>query len=244
MLKTNENFNFIIIGAGRGGTSLLAGVIDSHPELEVGFEQFANILIEKSRFYQNSKSIISQQMNLFRKACINEAKNYGRLWGNKITTEQILGNQNPGLVKPEEQLFIVRTFFETLQDVKIIFILRDGKTCIRSKVNRTNQPIELACLRWKFSVEVYKYCLATQNTRNMMAIKFEDLLIEPEPTLKNVCNFLDVHYEEKMLQGTNNSKMIPDYRNSSFDRSKLISERIGDEYYSLIEQELRFCNYL
>lgn len=243
-LTPMENFNFIIIGAGRGGTSLLAAIIDSHSKLEVGFEYFANILIEKSEFYQSSKIAIFEQMKLFKEACVNEAKNHDKkLWGNKITTEQILGNRNPKLVSLEDRLYIINTFFKTLQNIKVIFILRDGRSCVRSKVNRTNQPTELACLRWQFSVEVYKYCLTSQN-RNAITIKFEDLLTQPKFILEKICEFLAVDYEEHMLRGTMNPKLLPEYRNSSFDSSKLTFEGISNEYFSLIEKELHFCNYL
>lgn len=243
-----RSFHFLIIGAGRGGTSLLAGLLDYHSKLEVGFEMFSTkYLMGKSLFHtigRSKKTLIYNRTTTFRKACINESKKFpGKLWGNKITTEQIYGLEDHNLANPDQKVDIIDFFFRNgMSDIKIVFILRDGRACVRSKVNRTGQSIELACLRRKFSVQVYRYLKEFHN--NNITIKFEDLLNNPRYILDDICNFLGVPFEEKMLVGTTNKKMLPEYRSDTFNQSKIELLNIPDKYYSMILDDLRFCGYL
>lgn len=193
---------------------------------------------------RSKKKLIYNRTNAFREACINESKKFpGKLWGNKITTEQICGLEDHNLVNPDQKVDIINFFFRnSMPDIKIVFILRDGRTCVRSKVNRTGQSIELACLRWKFSVQVYRYLKEFHN--NNITIKFEDLLNNPRFILEDICNFLGVPFEEKMLVGTKNEKMLPEYQSDTFKQSKIGLENIPEKYYFMIQDDLRYCGYL
>ena len=248
MTESNHSFKFLIIGAGRGGTSLLSGLLDSHPKLEVGFELFAiEYLMGKSflnRIFQRKKFIIHDRTAAFKDACIRESKKFSeKLWGNKITTEQIFGLEDHNIANPRERVDIIDFFFrESMYDIKIIFILRDGRTCVRSKVKRTGQPFALACKRWNFSVQVYRYLKESHN--NNITVKFEELLKNPRQVLENICSFLSIPFEEKVLKGTRNEKMLPEYRKDTFDLSKIELENISDEDFTFIKDGLKFCNYI
>lgn len=248
MSESNHSFKFLIIGAGRGGSSLLAGLLDSHSKLEVGFELFAiKYLMGKSfldRIFQRKKFIIHDRTGAFKNACIRESKKFpGKLWGNKITTEQIFGLEDQNIANPKEKVDIIDFFFrKSMNDIKIIFIIRDGRTCVCSKVKRTGQPFVLACERWNFSVQVYRYLKESHN--NNINVKFEELLKNPRQVLENICGFLSIPFEEKMLKGTRNEKMLPEYRKDTFDLSKIELENISDEDFTLIQDGLKFCNYI
>lgn len=247
MSESNHSFKFLIIGAGRGGSSLLAGLLDSHSKLEVGFELFAiKYLMGKSffeRIFQRKKFIIHNRTDAFKNACIRESKKFpGKLWGNKITTEQIFGLEDHNILNPKNKVDIIDFFFrKSMYDIKIIFIIRDGRTCVRSKVKRTGQPFALACQRWNFSVQVYRYL---KESHNNITVKFEELLKNPRQVLENICGFLSIPFEEKMLKGTRNDKMLPEYRKDTFDLSKIELENISDEDFTLIQDGLKFCNYI
>lgn len=240
-----NNFQFLIIGAGRGGTSLLAGLLDHHPQLEVGFEQFsAAYLMGRELQVTDSNNLIGERVQHFRTACLQEASHFsGKIWGNKITTEQLFGLEDHNSTNPEKSVDILDYFFhQVFPTIKIIFILRDGRTCVRSKVARTGQSIELACKRWKFSVDVYKFL--KQQHKNNLCLRYENLVGNPIPTLQSICSFLGVSYNESMLTGTDNAKMLPEYRQSQLDANKLILDEFVPDYYKEIEEELRYCGYL
>jgi LPS sulfotransferase NodH len=244
-------FHFLIVGAGRGGTSLLTGLLDSHSRLEVGFEKFSIDFLMGQKMPRRSwfrgrgnGRLIHDRVSAFKRACLSEARSYpGQLWGNKITTEQIYGLEDHNRLNAGAGMDILDFFFhKSLPESKVIFILRDGRTCVRSKVNRTGQSIELACARWKFSVQVYKY-LAERHLNNVV-VRFENLLQQPVSELSRICDFLGVNFEEKMLDGTMNPKIPPEYRQDSIAKAKLAALANDEEWHSLIAEDLSYCGYL
>jgi hypothetical protein len=239
-----NNFGFLILGAGRGGTSLLAGLLDQHSQLEVGFEKFSIEFLMGQKIYALRSQIFDERVRAFLTHCQQEAIKYPtKIWGNKITTEQLFGLEDTNIANPEAKIDILDRFFNGyLSDIKIIFILRDGRTCVKSKVSRTGISLEAACERWKFSVKVYRFL--KNNHHNNICIKFEDLLTQPSEILKSICNFLTILYEDSMLKGTLCYKMLPEYRQTGFDLSKLELHYIPQGCDQLIYEELKFCHYV
>ena len=242
--RLKDNFKFHIVGVGRGGTSLLAGLLDYHSGLKVGFELYAvDYLMGKKLPCQGSK-LFHKRVKAYLHACNKEAKHSPHvLWGNKITTEQVFGLEDHNLGNPGARIDVLDTFFNTyLKGNAIIFILRDGRTCINSKVQRTGQPIEKACERWQYSVKCYKFFKTCHE--NNICVRFEDLLLHPRTALINICNFLKVPYQEEMLKGTMNKMVPPEYQQNKFDVSKTQSIDIPDYCLSRIEDDLKYCGYL
>ncbi|HEY9871011.1 MAG TPA: sulfotransferase [Candidatus Obscuribacterales bacterium] len=227
-------FEFLILGAGRGGTSLLMALLDTHSKLEI-LSEYASVecLMDKSRN-------VFQRVEAFREACLAEAARHSdKIWGNKITTEQLAALATGS---PSADFDVLGYFFnQAFRTTKIIFILRDGRACVRSKVKRTGQSYETACMRWNYSVEVYRYLLGDP-TRHLLT-KFEDLLVDPPTVLRRITEFLGVPFEEGMLLGTDNPKLRPEYRNTGFDLTKMDTGPVAD-WYGVIEHNLRLCGYL
>ena len=240
----SNNFKFLIVGAGRGGTSLLAGLLDYHSELSVGFELHSVAYLMGKELPHHGPEIFHRRATAFISACIETASHYPDvLWGNKITTEQIFGLEDHNLVNPQLEKDILHAFFNVyLKGIKIIFILRDGRTCVNSKVNRTGQPIELACERWLYSVKCYKF-FCSQHANNI-CIKFEDLLVHPQTTLTDICDFLEIPFQQEMLNGVRNKKLMPEYQYEKLDITKTESVDLPDDCLRRIEEDLKYCGYL
>lgn len=241
---SESNFKFLIVGAGRGGTSLLAGLLDYHPELEVGFEYYSAACLMGTGFLYMGPDLFHHRVTAFVTACCQIANQFpNSLWGNKITTEQIYGLQEHNRVNPLSKIDILSEFFsDYLRDIKIVFILRDGRTCVNSKVQRTGQSMEKACERWKFSVKCYNFFC--NNHFNNICIRYEDLLLNPQITLTKVCNFLSISYQPEMLDGIQNKKMLPEYRNHKIDLSKMTHTELPEKYFNLIIEDLKYCGYI
>jgi len=237
-------FRFLILGAGRGGTSLLAGLLDQHSQLEVGFEKFSIECLMGQKIRSQGHQIFHERVKKFLILCREEASHFpDKIWGNKITTEQLYGLEDHNNANPEQKIDILDCFFNKyLSDIKVVFILRDGRACVMSKVSRTGISLQSACERWNFSVQVYKFLKEHHN--HSICIKFEDLLRHPIDILKSLCSFLDISYEEQMLRGTNNQKIIPEYRHAGFDLSKLKIPDIPQCYNEIICEGLKYCKYL
>jgi hypothetical protein len=240
----DDNFKFLVIGAGRGGTSLLAGLLDFHDRLEVGFERFSEAYLMGASLATSRPAIFDDRVRAFLDSCRDEALRFpDSIYGNKITTEQVFGLEDHNAANPDATIDVLDRFFnEFMNGRKIVFVLRDGRTCVRSKMARTGQSLELACERWKYSVKVYRFLSARDH--DTLCIRFEDLLLCPKQTLADVCALLGVPYQESMLQGTANAKMPLDYRQRELDLSKLELSDIPPGCVERIRGELELCGYL
>jgi len=239
-----DNFKFLVIGAGRGGTSLLAGLLDYHPALTIAYELYAAAFLMGRELPQQGVDILDQRVASFISHCQNKAnQQLDTMWGNKITTEQLFGLEDHNVFNPNNKVDVLDAFFNKyLKGIKVVFILRDGRACIHSKINKTAQSLEQAAERWRYSVACYKF-FQTRHQNNF-CVRFEDLLYQPQETLVGICGFLGIAYQDVMLLGTNNSKMLPEYRKAGFDCSKAAVVELPEKILAAVRDDLMYCNYL
>ncbi len=235
-------FNFLILGAGRGGTSLLAGMLDYHSRLEVELEKHA-VAILMGQDAAPAHETQDQRLARFVQACTASAADFPhQYWGNKITTEQLAAVAAcPTASDQGEQSLLARFFLNHLRDVKILFILRDGRTCVRSKMARANLSAEQAIARWHYSVEVCQFAQATHP--RCLVVKYEDLVARPHPLLQQTCEFLEIDYEQGMLAGTANRKMLADYQQTGLNANPLSLEGIPPDWHTRMADALRAAGY-
>ena len=236
--------SFHIVGAGRGGTSLLAALLDSHPSIDVGFELYSQELLMTSEMPCGVSDAVRYRVDLYLDACSRDASvsfEYGRLWGNKITTEHIHAAISvPGGFDVDRQLGIF--FNELLADQLIVFILRDGRSCVASKMKRAGLSLEAACERWMFSVRCWDFL--RRRSMPTVILRFEDLLVQPVKALEEVCTRLGVSYQASMLSGTSSERLLPEYRQEGFDLTRLQEISVSPPGYALLRSDLLRTGYL
>ncbi|HEX4296684.1 MAG TPA: hypothetical protein VHZ56_01555, partial [Devosia sp.] len=161
------------------------------------------------------------------------------VWGHKTTAEQIFELVEPALPNPEG-FDAVGDFIETFRQLMTVFIVRDGRTCIPSKMRRAGLSLELAIARWKFSIGL----LSRLNEAGVRlhVLRMEDLLMDGPGELKQVCAALDVAYDPIMLTGTQNEKMLPAYRRDKLDPNAAAIPG-EQEWVAQIAPELRYLGY-
>lgn len=237
-------FELLILGAGRGGTSLLAGILDAHSHLEIAFEQFAAAYLMGRQLPVEKADNYHERTSAFLAACDASAATFPEhIWGNKITTEQLRSLQKHNAIEGYEPIDLLPEFFQkTLHGKKVIFILRDGRSCVISKINRTGTDIAWACSRWLFSAKVYRYLREHQG--DWHTLKYEDLVADPEKATRSICAFLGLDFEPGMLtEGPNNPKMLADYRQSGIEQKTPI-KALPAEYLEQLRADLEYCGYL
>ena len=84
-------------------------------------------------------------------------------------------------------------------EVRIILLTRDGRGVFYSGIKHGFGK-ELALTAWKNHYERGLPLLQKQvRPEHLLRVKYEDLVVKPEETLKTVCNFLELDFEENML---------------------------------------------
>ena len=145
----------LVIGAGRGGTSLLAACLGGHPRVAMKSEfHTTRTLIGDDFPVLSTTSLIDDRLLAFRAICDEDALRHpGKIWGNKITTEQLGGlEEHNALNSPGVD--VAERFLTIMSGYRVVFITRHGASCVESKVRRTGQPFVRAAIRWCYGARM------------------------------------------------------------------------------------------
>jgi len=234
--------SLLVVGAGRGGTSLTAALLDGHPEIEVAFELGSDLLVARDTSHP-----ARQRAQSLRALCEGEATDSSaRIWGNKLTTEQVaalvpIDGSSSVPLAPEIAATIAEFFVDVFRDWKVVFVLRSGPACIMSKVRRAGLAPTVAARRWILSVGCCQ--LLADSHPNLHVLHFEDLVTRPEVTLAAVCNFLDVEFDPIMLTATTSDKLLPEYRRVGIDVATAAPVEVPDEIVAGIGPAMQMAGY-
>ena len=226
----------LIVGAGRGGTSITAALLDAHTEIEIAFEHgAAEFLLDPSR------GSVPNRCGGLRAACgAASEESSARVWGNKITTEQIsalVGHDGTDGLEDVLKVF----FLDAFAGSQVIFVLRSGPACVMSKVRRTGIDLRTAAERWIASVDCYRFLVATHPA--CLTVRFEELIASPEAVLREMCEFVGASYEPSMLAATNSPKLLPEYRRAGFELSAIAPVEVPPEITARLGPAMRQAGY-
>ncbi len=235
-LLTKKDF-FLIIGTGRSGTSLLAGMLDYHSGLQVGFERYAVSYLKGHDLPAAKSKLLSERIGNFKRGCVRERAQSSKYWGNKITTEQIAALEDCATWPAYLDEFLA----EVIGKRKVVFIIREGRSCVRSKMNRTNRSYDEVLANYKSSVRILEYFRA--GGLDMLECRYEDLVSNPQAELQRVCSHLGVKYEATMLAGSANRKMTSDYQYAEI-RPARENQQFPEHWIRDMKQELIKTGYL
>jgi hypothetical protein len=137
----------LVIGAGRGG-SLLTACLDGHPKITMRSEFMATEVLMGDNFPMSSISRLAEErLTRFCALCDEDrARHPGKIWGNKLTTEQF-GRLEEHNALNGLRANVIELFLSAMDGYRVIFITRHGASCIESKVRRTGQPLIRATLK-------------------------------------------------------------------------------------------------
>jgi hypothetical protein len=132
--------------------------------------------------------------------------------GNKLCVpNQICLNRRPflgqrllkkiGLVsEAPKSKYCIRDYLEELPNLKVLAIIRDGNDSASSMMRRGETRLRKAARRWAEAIETI-YDLKVKEPERVLVVSFDDLVLDPVNTLEMVCAFLDLSFEERMLDG-------------------------------------------
>lgn len=214
-----------IIGVGRSGTSLLQSMLNAHDN--VAFIPETHFL--RKYVFKENKKISSKNISDFRQEleadkdflrarikpeeileignnCLNT---YSLLLDNylKVKKKTLIGDKDPRNIDFIPQL---KNFFPSS---KVIHIIRDPRDVVLSRTKADWSK------GWPLSLHAYMY--NTQITRgrksgrklfhdNYFEVYYEDLIQQPEKELEQICFFLNIPFDKKMLNFGLSAKELVD----------------------------------
>lgn len=214
-MKTNP---FFIIGSQRGGTTLLRLMLNRHSEILVPQEshffitllqQFApqqnltkeqqylaaKIVYEHPRFegWEIDKNQLDGIVELLPESC--HLSDFIRsIFEYKLNGKKIWGDKTP------EYIDIIPAIKKLFPEARFILLIRDGRDVSASLKERGWQgwTIYQRAKYWKKCMR--KIFSLTKNNTSTLLVRYEDLVLESQKCLIKICNFLNVEYEDAMME--------------------------------------------
>ena len=216
--NSTDDSVFFILGSGRNGSTLLARLLNNHLKIFLPPEQFAlpytiidwhssffktsNLFYKKQlgRYFSNNQNwkldkndfgTIERELKTFdaknrspRNIFKLVFKNYSSHSGNQ---KKILGDHSPLTT-----VFYQYIYQEFPMD-KYIFLLRHPFDVVLSYSKMPDNPASYpltACWKWNNSIKAYDYL--TKKRCNVLLVKYEDLVMNPNEVLNQLQTFLRV----------------------------------------------------
>ena len=267
-------YPFFIVGAQRSGSTLLRLILNAHSEIAIPEEaRFLTPLLDKkylkepfrgkrleflieyiskvphfklwnydSSFFLaklRSKSEITLREfieELYSSYCEYEGKKY---WGDK-------------------SLFFnwIEVLYTLFPEARFIHIVRDGRDVFNSwrKIEPSMNNVAVAALDWSYKLSRIERAFVKIPRSNSMTVRYEDLLSEPEKTVRAICDFINISYEPQMLEfyktsqyyiGKHHSKLIfgPLRKDNCYKWRKELTEREKNIFTFLAKKTLAKYQY-
>jgi hypothetical protein len=211
-----------IVGVGRSGTTLLRLMLDAHPDLAIPPEtHFVPELI--ARFKAASSQANSPAVDA---AEVVQVIMEGRHWGDFDLDPDALA-ERVRATEPLDAAAATRAFFELyaeredkprwgdktpiyvkhmreIEDVigeaRFVHLIRDGRDVALSRAGRALRhaaPMPKVARRWKR--RILNARAQGEQLGHYLEVRYEDLVLDTEPTLRAVCEFIELPWDERML---------------------------------------------
>ncbi|MFC1543385.1 sulfotransferase [Candidatus Neomarinimicrobiota bacterium] len=198
-------------GAGRSGTTLLRVILDSHPNIACGPElkviptlanlwhQFHTSFFQTLQSYHLTRGEINQ---LFTNVMLTLFEKYRRSQGKHRIAE-----------KSPNNVFFFQHLHNLFPDSPLVHVIRDGRDVVCSLLTMdwadavSGKPFDYtrdagkAAEYWSNAVRAGRQMLEEESKRDRYTeIRYEDIVINPEKTLKELFTFLEEPWDPIVLK--------------------------------------------
>jgi hypothetical protein len=228
-----------VVGAERSGTTLLRLMLDAHPDLAVPPEtHFIDRAVEACRDARDPRRAFIETVtshrrwgdfriegdNLERRISGIEPFDLGEalrafygLYAQKFGKTR-WGDKTPKYVHSMELIH------RLLPEARFVHIIRDGRDVALSTRDLWFGPdsVEEAAQKWRSLIE--KARVQSREVPHYLEIRYEDLVSETEPTLRRICEFVDLRWDPGMLSyhETAEERMSEIYRDMESPKGKRV----------------------
>jgi len=225
----NNNSPIFIVGAARSGTTLLQYMLRSHPDISLptaeshffipfykkrnsfgDLEKEGNIQLLLEEIYQSKQSFFDNDVHGIKFDAKVLAKTFHQ---QKISTlpEIISGiflenahaeDKKRWGDKTPYYILHLDTILEMFPDAQIIHLIRDGRDCAISMLER-KWDLKIfntyhAAYIWDRYVTKGKN-FGSKHPESYFEIRYEDILNQPEASIKRLCDFLKIEFNDSVI---------------------------------------------
>lgn len=235
--------NLFITGMMRSGTTLLQKSLDQHPELSVSYQSKTSLFLDEIKSFHNTLGIKKYHLlshyspNLDYK--LDDITNW--LLKSNIFFSSLPNSTNGIKIGLKEVLAEEFLPFLTTKNIKCINIVRDPRDVITSmsfgngfEHTGLERPVLFDLKNWRKSVLISEHL---KDSENLITIKMEDFLLNPEHSLNKIYNFLEVEklpireLIQKLEKGAWKS-------NSSFGQKKVFDTSVIGNYKKVLTKDV------
>lgn len=205
-MDKQADVKFMVLGASRGGTTLLAAALGAHPKVAMLDEDMSGAF---DRVVGGKIAGV--------KLCVPNQIEFERRWNPLYAPGLLGGAMRKSLFmnrQPKSRLSI--RDYDRFGPIRHIGIARHPAGVIPAIMKRENRGIAVASYRWQRCMNVFK-ALSGESAYKPVFVTFEDLVRQPEGTLKALCAALEIDFSAQMLEAPSRNDR---YQSKGFDPVK------------------------
>ena len=175
-----------IMGTQRSGTTLLTRILSAHPDIFIQNE------LDLPKVFADSTSNSSVIKGIRDQVFIETGKKLEDL----VNDQTVWGLKDPQLT---EYIDVLRKF---LPESKFIVIVRDGRGVTNSYMENKwglGTNAYYGAIRWKREV-MEQLTFMKEMPENFLFIRYEDIVVDLESSIRKVCEFLGQPFATEMLE--------------------------------------------
>lgn len=221
--------DIFVIGVGRSGTSLLQSILHTHSQ--IGFVKESQFIKHYMPFERQKKAVENQGPLKFKEKIINDEYLNRGIVDFEELFEPYFSGKEPFLLesifrrfkkislkndmlkytgeKDARNLDFLKIIKKYFPEAKVVLIYRDPRDTVLSKTKAAwsaSRPYWMHSIIGNAQLSRGLKSGKKYFRENFYTVKYEDLLVNPEMESKKLCVFLEVPFEEKMLEFQKSAK--------------------------------------
>lgn len=204
-----------IVGVGRSGTTLLRLMLDAHPEMAIPPETHFGVRLVK-RFEEGSAgaaetaewiasrnrwgdfgldaSELKQRLDAHRRLTAGDAfRDFFGLYAERHGKSR-WGDKTPIYLRQ------MRLLERAVPEAHFIHMIRDGRDVALSVWDRVGKEKDAAKMARLWKRRIRKARNQAEKLGHYVEVRYEDLILETEPTLRRVATFIELDWDDAMLR--------------------------------------------
>ena len=253
-----------MVGVERSGTTLVRAILDAHPDLAIPQESYfvVELALGRERYERPEGFDADAVMDdlaahvWFRRwelpeqdvrTAVAGATNYaGAIRAVFGAWARVEGKPRYGDKSPRYVLALP-LLAELFPESRFLHVIRDGRDVSLSFSQQFDLPVPLAMRRWRRRVGIGRSDGIRLGPDRYLEIRYEDLVADPEQSVRQVCAFIDVPFDASMLRHHERAERLLGPMHDRFRHERIalpVSPGLRDWRDEMSPADLALCEHV